>query len=642
MFGFPRVGEYSAVDEPYWTYDRTPQFWEAIKEGKWRSTNVNDKPGITTATISGIGLLADIDPMSYKDLRENPKTLEQLKEIHRIDFLLRLPIYLFAVLSLPFFYFLLRVAIGKTVALLATIAIGLSPIILGMSLIINPDSLLWIFFPLAILAHLAYGKTQKKKFLIITGILTGFALLTKYVANILFIFFFLLPFLEYIFSEKKPSIKPFLKNSLRNLAIIIGIAMATFALFFPAVWTSDTRLLKKILESLFTFDISVIFKAIHTFGDKSMLLEGTLLSVAFKTTWPIFVGAITFLIVDAWALGGKVSQCILDTISRFRSIAASAFLGFFLFLIGTTLVNTWLGMRWFDLEEIVASPKNSADSATFIKSFSELLGGVYSLIFGLHPILLLTLITAIILVIARKARSRHEEMIIVSFSFFIFFYHLASTLNYVTATVRYQIALYPLAIIIATLGIITLIHRVHLSHISPKKIHLPLALLLILIFSISLFAVRPFYLTYASALLPNTYILNLKDMGDGSIEAARYLNSLPNAQHISIWSDKGAVCAVFVGKCAINFNEEKFRTINPDYLVLSAGRKRKTITMWSSRSSGIDFRKAYETSPAQFSVILGDRPDNFVKVIDTTHVQKIEDTPPTSIPTAIDEEEETL
>src|SRR3990172_3980871 len=52
VFGLPRLSRFSAVDEPYWTYGRTPKFWKAVSEQKWKSTNINDKPGITAAIIS--------------------------------------------------------------------------------------------------------------------------------------------------------------------------------------------------------------------------------------------------------------------------------------------------------------------------------------------------------------------------------------------------------------------------------------------------------------------------------------------------------------------------------------------------------------------------------------------------------------
>jgi len=58
--------------------------------------------------------------------------------------------------------------------------------------------------------------------------------------------------------------------------------------------------------------------------------------------------------------------------------------------------------------------------------------------------------------------------------------------------------------------------------------------------------------------LPKNFIVNLKGMGEGSFEAASYLNSLPNAHEMTIWSDKGAVCEAFAGNCFIDFKQKTF------------------------------------------------------------------------------------
>jgi hypothetical protein len=46
------------------------------------------------------------------------------------------------------------------------------------------------------------------------------------------------------------------------------------------------------------------------------------------------------------------------------------------------------------------------------------------------------------------------------------------------------------------------------------------ALIILLIGTLTLLANKPFYLGYASSLLPNKYFVDTKDMGDGSYEAA--------------------------------------------------------------------------------------------------------------------------
>ena len=70
-FGFPRLEKFSGVDEPYWSYDRVPKFWNAIKTKQWKKTNLCDKPGIVLAMVSGIGLPFDgEDYESIKNLKK--------------------------------------------------------------------------------------------------------------------------------------------------------------------------------------------------------------------------------------------------------------------------------------------------------------------------------------------------------------------------------------------------------------------------------------------------------------------------------------------------------------------------------------------------------------------------------------------
>ena len=578
--GLARLGNYSSVDEPYWTYGRITKFWNGIKAHNWKTTSVNDKPGITVAIISGAGLM-EINPMPYKSLRGDVKTDAELRDINTINFAFRLPIYLFCVILLPFFYILLRKLFDQTTALIGFALIGLSPIILGISLIINPDSLLWIFLPLSFLSYLVFQRTESKKYLYWSGFLLGLALLTKYVANILYIFFFFLPFLEYILAEKKPELRSYLKKSLLHYGILVGISMATYFLLYPATWVNP-----------------------------KILLDGTFLSQAFRTTWPLFVGLVVFILGDTFLLKNKLTKWTLDTFSTHKHILIRSVAILFLAGIIFTMLNTYTGMRIFDTAATLASPKG--ESHSLLLYADKITADIYSLIFGISPIALLGLIVALLLGVKKKWLDSYEAKIVFFFSLFILFYYLASTVNSVVATVRYQIVLYPFAFIISAIGLSYILSMKKVSrHITSLA-----GVALIIALSIwSLLSVRPFYFAYTSALLPEKYFVNLKDMGDGSYEAASYLNSLPNPEKLTVWSDKGAVCAVFKGKCIIGFTNKRIKGVQFDYVVVSSGRKSRTLKLSGKANAIIDFKKAYATDETAFSVIINDRPNNFVKVI---------------------------
>jgi hypothetical protein len=585
-FGLPRLSRFSAVDEPYWTYGRISKFWTSVAAHKWRSTSVNDKPGITVAILSGAGL-PSINPMSYASLRGDAKTPEQLAAFEKINFSFRLPIFLFAALMLPIFFLLLRKLFNNSIALFSLIFIGLSPIILGMSLIINPDSLLWIFLPLSILSYLTFQKFPEKKYLYLSGVFLGLSLLTKYVANILYIYFIILIFLEYIFQEKNQTtpLVTYLKEALKNYGILVLISMATFFVLYPATWVSP-----------------------------KMLLEGTFLSKAFKSTWPLFAGLIGLIILDTLAFKNRATAWVITSLNRYKKIIVQTVATIFIALIAFTILNTYLGMKPFDFQSILASPKGGEGSLFNFGDFSgKILADVFSLLFGLTPLVLLSFIFAITKNIRLKNETLSQEKIVVFyFTLFILFYYVASTVNHVVATVRYQIILYPLASIMAAIG---LYQFANWEKIKKYATHYGAYFVLIGISLFSLVSIKPFYLSYASSLLPQQYILNLKDMGDGSYESSQYLNSLPNARQLTIWSDKGAVCESFVGTCKIGLSKKDVTSAKFDYFVVSTGRKSRTTKLSGGVNNFIDFKSAYTTDKYAKIITIGDRPANSIRII---------------------------
>jgi 4-amino-4-deoxy-L-arabinose transferase-like glycosyltransferase len=590
-FGFPRLDKYSAVDEPYWTYGRTSKFWSGIKNMKWSRTNINDKPGITTAIISGVGLLK-VNPLPYESLRQKVKTDGELSGIRSINFYLRLPIYLFSLIFFGLFYFFVRKLFGEEVALFSAAAIGLSPIILGISLIINPDSLLWGFLPLSLLSYLAYLKEDKRKFLIASGIFLGLSLLTKYVSNILYVFFFGLIFLDYIFSEKK-EIGIYLKNKFIDYGLLVLISLATFFVLFPATWTKPI-----------------------------MVLESTFLSVVFHSTWPGFLVILGIIFFDLFILKGKMISIIVNFSARNKNLLLRLSALAMLAIIVFTAINTYSGMKFFDFEAYLASPKSGEDTPFIFKNFlGNSLSGVYALIFGLTPITLVFFLWALVLW-AKKREMDRNDVYVFYLAFFIFAYFIAAAANKVGVTVRYQIVNYPLAAIVSSFAFVQMIKKYF-----PKTVSATRIILIILFISIStvfLWTAKPFYLAYSSEILPEKYIINSKDMGDGSYEAAQYLNKLPNARDLIIWTDKGAVCEAFVGRCYIGFDFDEWKENRFDYFVASSGRKVRSIKMSGPFERFADFEKLYSPEVYDYKIEINNRPNNFVKIINAQKIYRSE------------------
>jgi hypothetical protein len=273
-------------------------------------------------------------------------------------------------------------------------------------------------------------------------------------------------------------------------------------------------------------------------------------------------------------------------------------------------------MHWFNFEEILASPKTSYVTAGFIGIF---LGNFYPLIFGIHPIALLCLITFSLFLIRHAKFTSYTYQSGLYLIFFMLIYYLGTTVNHVATISRYQIMLFPVALILAGIALAVAIEIVlkRFPHISFNAF----AFAFLLVTTYSLAISMPFYSGYASMLLPSQYHTNIKDMGDGSYEAADFLNHLPNAKAITIWSDKNGVCTFFIGNCYSSFNYNNLKEKNIDYVVVSSGRQSRTTKMVQGavanlKPNVIRFDQYYtQTEDLSYALYIDNRPGNFVKVI---------------------------
>ena len=593
FFGLPRITQYTAVDETLWSYNRVPKFWRSIAKRNWRGTSLCDKPGITLAIISGTGLAFIPDSRNYEKITRLPKTPEQLTAINNLYFSLRLPVYIFSLLSLFFFYFLLKRLLSEKVALFATIFIGLSPILLGISLIINTDAILWILMPLALISFLIYQKEANQKFLYLSGFILGLAILDKFVANLLFPFSLVLIFVKYIFSNfenNKSKIKYFQK-ALRDYLLLIAISLLTIFVFYPSAWIKPKE-----------------------------LLNTTIYSLALSKIWPLVVGAIAIVIMDVFILKSIISRKLGDFFSTYRVAFVRGVGLISLTLVIFTLLNTYTKMNFLDFEFILSDPKGSSFRENFLSAF-------FPLLFGLTPSIFMLFIFAITLLIKIKKielqkNNKFTQLLI--FVLFILIYYTANSLSATSSTVRYQIVNYPIASIIAAIGLYELLKY---KLIEKYFLSLRFYLLLFFILVISIFSLaqtKPFFLAYASKLLPARFITNLKDMGDGSWEVSQYLNSLPDAKELVVWSDKKQVCEKFVGKCNSGSSQKNLNISKFNYLISSRGGSinlQKDSSFMEIGAHNIDPQKLY--SPDEnydFKINIDGRKSDFIKVVNPSSI----------------------
>lgn len=600
-FGFYNLAKFAAVDEPLWTFERIPKFWNNVLDGEWQKTMISDKPGITTAILSGIGLNWT-NPKEYELVKQPGEIRYAEKNIEEMNFPMRAPILLFNGLMFFVFYFFISKLFNKQNALLAVAFIGISPLLIGMSRIINPDSIFWVFSILSLLSYFLFlkksenkSRTQnassaylltkqsnflvRDKYLFFSAVFLGFSLLTKYVANFFFVFYFAMIFINYILNKKKDeNWTEYFKKSLLDYFAIVYISILTFFLFLPAAWVNLGR-----------------------------ITEVTIFSEAFLNFWKIFLAIIAIFLGEIHLFKGKISSAVLDYLSRKKDAIIKIICALFLVAIVFATLNVLFGMKWVNFEEILASPKSSILISKNI--LGVFLANFYPLVFGIHPIIFLLFLSALVSLFFKKIRE-NEGIWITYAILFIFFYYLACLFDKIGAIVRYQIVIYPLIFIIASLGA-----SIFLNKFKKTAKFVFIGIIMILLLK-SLNDIKPFYFSYASEFLPNKYVLNLKDMGDGSYEAAQHLNNLPNAKDLIIWTDKRGVCYFFKGGCMDTFEMNKGLEI--DYFVLSASRQIRTERHIPYKGRHNDYEisvdKIYENDNYDYQINIGGRPNNFIKI----------------------------
>lgn len=586
-FGIFHLAKFETTDEHLWKFGRIKQYWTSIENRDWEKTYINDKPGITVALVSGIGLLSEPNPELKKS---------DVSQTERINFLFRFPILIFSSLSLLLFFWLIWKATDSMwLSLFSGLFIALNPVLVGISQIINPDSFFWIFGGLSIFAYLAYLNKKQKKFIWLTGILTGFALLSKYTSFSLFIFYFLALFSKLIFrnpEEEKIEGSYFFKQ-VGNIFLIFLISIAVFSIFLPAVFVKPQLFFKGISQFL--------NKEFYLLGLGVLVLAGFL---AFKK---------------------NILDSIFDFLARKKKIILIVAASLFLLVSTLLLLNVWTGQKMVPLDTLrdaqyANEPRNfnfkpflNKESGFIEKNFKLGLMEFYPFIFSIYPWVFALLIFLSIQSF-RKLNNKSSSYAFLCFVFFIL-YFISTLFAEVVTNVRYSILMYLPFAFLSAVALFEFLKYFKLEKLNHKIIF---STIIFVLGIYSLWIIRPFYFSYESPLLPKKFTIN-SSWGHGFYEAAQYLNSKPNAENLVIYSNSNAICPFFKGKCLdsrkINLDIQK-----PDYFIIS---KRGAIKL-SNRfiftnpdHQGKPSNYYYDNleNNYEWAIFLNGRKENYVKIV---------------------------
>jgi hypothetical protein len=576
-FGFFHLTKFDTADEHFWIdSDRIAQYWQAMKEGDWKKTRINNKPGISLAYISGIGLA--FDKNHDAEIKERGAVFARYdsQEFQKINFLYRFPLLLFnGLFSIFFFWIIAKLTENRWIGLWSATLILLSPILLGISQIVNPDTLSWLFCSATIFSFLFFLKTGLKKIALLTALFFGLALATKYIALILvyFLFFIFLSQLLFFHKAKNDSQEIF-RQALAYLAIILG-GFLLLVFLMPAVFVKSKYLFADVID----------------FDHKGFIFWSVLFADAM-------------IALDAFFWKSRALIFCQEQLGRYKGVIFKSIVGIVAGLSVFTLVNWALGINFFDLEAV---PFDSRQSDFFLSLpfWKKLILQARPLVFSLTPLVLFALLFVWLKTIFQKTE---HAFLVHMLTAFVLVYWIVVTMQNLLVNIRYGIILQPVVIFLATLGIWEF-----LQHKPFRKIHkLVISFLIIALSVISLYLVKPFYFNYANGLLPRENLIT-GAWGYGGYEAGQAITTLAEKKDMIVIADYPGICPFVAGRCADISNDNKEKVIeilnqNRDdvYFVLS----RRGQVRWGYIGQFIEAKK----KPPLWELLIDDRPGNFIRV----------------------------
>ena len=222
----PRV-IYPVSRPPQW-YIRSVQFIHDVTRGAWGETIYSEHPGVTTMWLSGIALwLAGVTPeQGPEGPSVDPASLTVRESAIGV-----LPLALAIAGLIVFTYFLLVRLFDRTAAFGAALLVALDPFFIANSKVLHVDGLLSAFMSTSALALLVYLKEERHRWVILSGVLGGLALLTKSPAM------FLLPYTALclgtgVLTDRQVNWR---RGALAGLVWLGVVCLVYFALY-PAMW----------------------------------------------------------------------------------------------------------------------------------------------------------------------------------------------------------------------------------------------------------------------------------------------------------------------------------------------------------------------------------------------------------------------
>ena len=164
------------ISRPVQWYTRSVMFIQSVLDGDWGETAYSEHPGVTTMWLSGVALrLAGVAPEQRPEgPYVDPDSLTARESAIGV-----LPLALVSAALIELAYLLLVRLFNRTVAFSAALLVALDPFFLANSKVMHVDGLLAAFMCSSALALLVFVSERRWRWVVLSGVLAGLALLTK-------------------------------------------------------------------------------------------------------------------------------------------------------------------------------------------------------------------------------------------------------------------------------------------------------------------------------------------------------------------------------------------------------------------------------------------------------------------------------
>jgi hypothetical protein len=238
------------VDQFLW-YERTENFFEAIKKGNFSETYQQYHPGVTLMYLIGLGQL------SYRLVTGDFSNHSEIAyhNYGLYNFFTKLFIVVFCLFIISLSTFLIYKATKSKIVSLAFFALLLlESYFVGIMRNLHMDGILSVLIFSSVISFYLGCEKKSSKYFLLSGVLTGIAFLTKSVS------FFIPLFCSILTAFYLLTGKWIFKEFIKMIILWLGSSLTIFFLFFPALWAAPLETIMRIVnEGILDTGVSGIF-----------------------------------------------------------------------------------------------------------------------------------------------------------------------------------------------------------------------------------------------------------------------------------------------------------------------------------------------------------------------------------------------